>query len=296
MTIGRVTQGMLSQRAVGGLQTNLARLAEIQEKLSTGRSINRASDSPTDSTAAMRLTSAVGDAKQHSRNAADALGWLGITDTALQSVSAQLRRASDLAIQGGNAGALSADSREAIAVELEQIRDGLIGVANTQYLDRPVFGGITAGSAAYDASGAFVGEAGAVNRTVGAGAQVRVDVLGPEVFGPAGDTVFDRLTALAGALRSGDTAGVRTGMDEVKASLGRVTGALAEVGTRTNRVESAQRRADDAVITLGSAFKDVAGVDIAATVVDLQMQEVAYQAALGAAARVIQPSLMDFLR
>jgi flagellar hook-associated protein 3 FlgL len=37
-------------------------------------------------------------------------------------------------------------------------------------------------------------------------------------------------------------------------------------------------------------------VDLPATIVELQMQEVAYQAALGATARAIQPSLMDFLR
>lgn len=296
MTIGRVTSSMLSQRAVDGLQSNLARLAEIQEKLNTGRAINRASDSPTDSQAAMRLKSAVGEQEQYTRNAADARGWLGMTDTALQSASASLRRASDLAIQAGNGGALSADAREAIAVELEQIRDGLVGVANTTYLDRPVFGGITAGAAAYDAGGAYVGQPGAVERTVGDGARVRVDVHGPDVFGSTGDTVFDRLTALAGAVRASDEAGVRTGIDKVTNAQGWITSALSEVGTRTNRVEAAEQRAKDAVITLSSSYTDIAGVDIAATVVDLQMQEVAYKAALGAASRVIQPSLMDFLR
>lgn len=296
MTIGRITQSMTTQRSVGGLQANLVKLAEIQEKLSTGRSINRASDSPTDSTAAMRLKAAVGDQEQYVRNAADAMGWLGTTDTALQSVSAQLRRASDLSLQGANAGALSAASREAIATELEQIREGLVSVANTQYLGRPVFGGITAGDRAYDDSGTFVGEPGVVRRTVGDGAQVRVDVHGPDVFGPDGATVLDDLTALAAALRADDTPGVQAGIEDLKVALGRVTSTLADVGTRQNRVEAAQQRAKDAVLGLSSSFTDIAGVDIAATVVDLQMQEVAYQAALGATARVIQPSLMDFLR
>ena len=39
-----------------------------------------------------------------------------------------------------------------------------------------------------------------------------------------------------------------------------------------------------------------ASLDLPRTIVDLQMQEVAYKAALGATARVVQPSLLDFLR
>ena len=40
-------------------------------------------------------------------------------------------------------------------------------------------------------------------------------------------------------------------------------------------------------------LSEVEGVDLPATVVDLQLQEVAYQAAT---ARALQPNLMDFLR
>jgi flagellar hook-associated protein 3 FlgL len=43
-------------------------------------------------------------------------------------------------------------------------------------------------------------------------------------------------------------------------------------------------------------LSEVEGVDLPATMVELQLQEVAYQAALGATARVIQPTLVDFLR
>jgi flagellar hook-associated protein 3 FlgL len=43
-------------------------------------------------------------------------------------------------------------------------------------------------------------------------------------------------------------------------------------------------------------LSEVEGVDLPATMVELQLQEVAYQASLGAAARALQPSLVDFLR
>ena len=55
MTITRVTQGMMMDRSYLSLQTGLSRLAKTQEHLSTGRVLNRPSDSPTDTTSAMRL-------------------------------------------------------------------------------------------------------------------------------------------------------------------------------------------------------------------------------------------------
>ena len=48
MPIQRVTQNMLTDRSVGALQTGLSKLARLQEQLSTGRILNRPSDSPTE--------------------------------------------------------------------------------------------------------------------------------------------------------------------------------------------------------------------------------------------------------
>jgi flagellar hook-associated protein 3 FlgL len=53
---------------------------------------------------------------------------------------------------------------------------------------------------------------------------------------------------------------------------------------------------DSTTLDTKSALSDVEDVDVASAIVDLQMQQVAYQASLGATARVIQPSLLDFLQ
>ena len=63
-----------------------------------------------------------------------------------------------------------------------------------------------------------------------------------------------------------------------------------------HRVEAAIRTAGDNELRLATSLSDVENADLPKTVVDLQMQQVAYQAALGATARVMQPSLLDFLR
>lgn len=298
MTITRVTQSMLTDRSLSGLQGSLGRLAEIQEHLSTGRVLNRPSDSPADAASAMRLRSGIAAQQQYSRNAEDGLGWLNTIDATLQGASTQVRHARDLALQGAN-GAPSAATREALATEVDQIRASLVAAGNTSYLGRPVFGGTTAGTVAYtDTAGvaAYVADGNPVNRTIAEGVSLDVALSGPAAFGADGDSVFDHLTALSAALRAGDATGIRAGIDALTLDGDRVSSALANVGTRTVRIEQAAQAAKDAELSLTNSLSEIENADLPETMVELQMQEVAYQAALAATARVLQPSLVDFLR
>jgi flagellar hook-associated protein 3 FlgL len=233
--------------------------------------------------------------EQYGRNAQDGEGWLGTIDTALVSSLGNLRRVKDLTLQGITTGASGPQAREALATEVEQIRDGLIQTANARYLDRPVFGGATALPAAYDAAGTFTGDATPVTRTLGDNTTVRVDLTGPEVYGTGPTQLFTILSDIATHLR--------TSPDQLDGDLGRlenatnkVLTAVADVGARLNRVTSLKQTADDQVLTLKSALSEVENIDLPKTVMEVQMQQVAYQAALGATAKVIQPSLLDFLR
>ena len=296
MTTSRITQRSIGDRSLAGLQANLSRLGQIQQQLSSGKVISKPSDSPTGTVAAMQFRSEVRTNQQWSRNADDAIGWLGTLDQTLTSSLDSVRRARDLTLQGLSTGSTSPQSRAALAVEVEQLRESLLGTANTTYLGRPVFGGTTSGSQAYDAAGAFVGTVTGVTRTVGADATVRVDQPGPEVFGPAGADLFTALADIAADLRSGDDVALRSGLEALDAATTMMQNKLAEVGARYNRVEQMRKAADDRVISLTSALSGVEDIDLPRTVVDLQMQEVAYQAALGATQRIITPSLADFLR
>jgi flagellar hook-associated protein 3 FlgL len=296
MATVRMTQGMMSNQALTGMQAGLNRLAKVQEQLSSGRIINRPSDDPTGATAAMRIRASLSDQTQYVRNADDALGWLNQIDSTLSGATDQSRRAYEIALQGANTGAIGPAAREALAVEVDQIREGLVSTANAKYLDRPVFGGITSGNYAYQADGTWGGMSGQVTRTVSDGATVRVDVEGPTVFGADGDSVFDHLTALSAALRAGDAAGMSASISALDADGKQITNVRADVGARTKRVEQARASASDAELQVTSSLSEVETVDLVRATVDLQLQEVAYQAALGATSRVMQPSLMDFLR
>jgi flagellar hook-associated protein 3 FlgL len=292
----RVTERNLSQNAMRGLQANQNRLSQTEAQLTSGKQISRPSDSPTGTMTAMLLRSDLRTQDQYSRNAADGTNWLNTIDSALGSVNDQSQRVRDLMIQGMSAGAGGSDTaRAGIAAEVSQIHDSVIGVANTKYLDRPVFGGTTGGAAAYDGDGNYVGDSGTVTRTVAEGTKVRVDSGGPDVFGTGDTQLFKVLADVADHLVN-DPSQLSDDLDRLDAAMKTVQTAQASVGARTNRVQALQQTATDRGVDLQSQLSEVEDIDLPKTITDMTLQQTAYQAALGATAKVIQPSLMDFLR
>jgi flagellar hook-associated protein 3 FlgL len=280
MAITRITQNMMTRDSLASLQANLSRTARLQEQMSTGRVINRPSDSPTGAAAAMRLRDDLAATGQYQRNTQDGVSWLGIIDNALTSVTDQTREARDTALQGASAGTGGQGVRDGLAGTIDELRKSLLADANTTYLGRPV----------------FVGTTTPVTRTVADGVTIRVDADATAVFGADGDNVFSHLSDLSTALRAGDQAGIAAGIDHLNKDLDRLATAHAEVGTRAARVDAAAQTATDTELRLKSSLSNVENADLPQVIVDLQMQQTSYQAALAATSRVMQPSLLDFLR
>ena len=299
MTAFRITQRSVAQRTNANLQLSLRRLATTQEQLSSGRQISRPSDNPVGTVSALRLRSNIRASEQYVRNAEDGLGWLSAADNTLTSSLNQVRRVRDLTLQAAN-GTNGENERRAMAVEILAIRDSLIGLANTEHLGRAIFGGTADGIPPYDAAGAFqitgAAATGAIERTVAPGEQVRVNLTGPEIFGTEPNNLFNVLTTIATDLLANDPSNLDTHIAALDDRMRGVTDALGEIGARYNRVETMKDRATEQIITLKTSLSEVEDIDLPATIMDLQLQETAYKAALSATARVLQPSLVDFLR
>ncbi|HMA60799.1 MAG TPA: flagellar hook-associated protein FlgL [Halanaerobiales bacterium] len=74
------------------------------------------------------------------------------------------------------------------------------------------------------------------------------------------------------------------------------TGARAEVGAKINRLDLITNRIDDELLNTEKLNSKNEDIDLAKLVTDLKMSENVYRASLSSAARVIQPSLVDFLK
>lgn len=298
MTVNRITHQMTQRTSLANIQTNLRAMSTLQGQASSLRRIEKASDDPAGTAQALRLRSEQRALTQYDRNASDGNAWLSTVDTALTTSSTQLIRARTLAVQGNNSGAGNAQSREAIAQEIEAVRDALLGQANTTYLGRSVFAGTTDAEAAFtraaDGTYTYNGESGTVMRRISEDVQVRVDGDGAAVFGVGDTSVFATLDKLAAALRNGDDVGPF--IDAIDGHHAAVLRETATVGARTNQVAAQLVDNSTKKLAVKADISAVEDVDLAETLVNLQAQEVAYQAALGATKRVLQPTLLDYIR
>jgi flagellar hook-associated protein 3 FlgL len=131
---------------------------------------------------------------------------------------------------------------------------------------------------------------------VASGSKVRVDITGPEAFGTGDTQLFTVLTNIADNMRSGNTAELRDGLADLDAAANVLRTAVSDIGSRYNRITQAKDSALDRLLSVTSQLSDIEDIDLPKTIMEMQLQQTSYQAALAASAKVIQPSLIDFLR
>src|SRR3954451_696293 len=125
---GRVSDQMLAQSAIHHLQSNLSLIADLQNQASTGKKLNKPSDSPVGIGESLSIRSALSRNAQLSTNIDDAEGWLGTAGSTLGAVGTQLQTINTLVLQAANAGT-DQNAREAIANQIDQLRQSILGLA-----------------------------------------------------------------------------------------------------------------------------------------------------------------------
>lgn len=293
----RVTTQLMVNNTLRRLTDRLERYESAQEQLATGRRVVRPSDDPSSAARALSLRATIRARQQDVRNADDAVAHLDRADSELQSVNRTMQRVRDLALRASND--VAPGERDAIATELSALRDQLVAVANTEHDGRPLFAGTAGGPAVAQVAGAwtYAGDDGAVLRRVGDRERIQVNVTAEDAFGfTAGQDVFSTIDQLITDLGTGDQAGIRASLDRIDTGMAATNEALARIGATTNRVESTADRIEDTILTLRSELAEVQDVDLEEAIMELRVQEVAYEATLGALGRSLPTSLVSFLR
>lgn len=293
--LNRVTNLTMSANAQRTLQVQQSRLAELQEKASSLDKISRPSDDPAATAQALQTRGLLAANAQYGRNIDDGNSWLAAADLALEQATDVMHRIKDLTVLAGN-GSLSQPGKDAIALELETLNQDLLSIANAKHLGRNIFAGSS------DAASAFTGTppalsaapGSAVERRISATQTVRVDADGAAIFGSGAGSVFDTVGKMVAGLRSGTA--ITPQLGALEASFKNIVNGRAEIGTRQVQLERAGDVNTELEATLDAQRIGIEKADLGSVILDLKLQETNYQVALAATARVLQPTLMDFLR
>ncbi|MCI2240635.1 flagellar hook-associated protein FlgL [Paenibacillus sp. TRM 82003] len=303
--LGRVTQRSIALNSLNNLQASQARSSKLQEQLTSGKAYAKPSDNPVAAGNALRLHEQVAVNTEHARNIGDAQAWMTTQENALDGALSALQKVRDLTVQAASTGSNDGRARAAVAAQLREIKEQLVSSANTTHMGRPVFAGTSTATEAYtavtDTDGKVTGytpndDRGAVTRAVAPGVEVQVNLSGAAVFGDDTGSVFTEIDELIAAVNGTDGAAISEKLSVVDARLDKVTNGLATIGARVNQLDALQEAGTARADFLGQQLDEVEGVDLAKTFVEYNLQSTAYQAALQSTAKVIQPTLLDFLR
>lgn len=307
----RITNRMLGQNVVNNINRNLEYMYRVQEQMSTGKRVNRPSDDPIVVARVLAFKTSIAANDQYKKNMEDAKGWIDASESALGMATDVLQRARELAVYGAN-GTMPEESMQALGEEVEQLLDEMVQVANTSYGGRYLFGGTYTTDTPFvresdpanpDFPVKYNGNTGEQNWEIAPGVVIPVNENGSKVFMEAVDdgaggklSLFELLSDLSGALKSGDYGQVEASLGKFDQAVDHLLNIRAALGAKSNRMEMAMSRLDDTQIGLTTTMSKLEDVDLAETVMNYKNRENVYRASLATGAMVLQPSLIDYLR
>jgi len=288
----------VSRDGLAAINTATDQMSIAQEQLSTGKAWQVPSQAPA---AAAR---AVGEHAELSSIAAytQATDAASARESAADSVMSDMvdKITSAITAATSAAGTTTQSVRDAAADSLQGLREALASDVNSQFQGSYLFSGSKTDQQPYVLVGStwtYQGDNTAVQTSIGTGQQVSQTFDGQAIFqGSASQDVLTTLDNLTAAVKSGDSAGITSGISALQDAFSRATSAQSRLGVDEQSVTDAQSRLSSlqlATDTRRSADEDVNMADAATR---LTQAQVAYRAAIGAVSIANQASLIDFLR
>ncbi|WP_235867443.1 flagellar hook-associated protein FlgL [Priestia abyssalis] len=293
----RITQGMLSNNMLRNLNQSYSKLIDYQNQVSTGKKITRPSDNPTVAVQAMGYRTNLTEIEQFKTNFSKAYSSIDNADTALDDATQALQRIRELTVQASN-DTNNTENRQAIENEINELKEHLMDIANTKVGDHYIFNGgntKTAPVAVVDGKTVNTGTEGEpITIELAKGLSMPVSIKGSEVFS---NDFFQNIEELQEKLKAGVSGEeLNTYLAKIDANSDAVSTARSELGAKYNRIEVMEARTDEQEITFKRLLSDTEDVEFEKALIDLQTQTSVHQAALAVGSKVIQPTLMDFLR
>lgn len=285
----RVTQSMLSNNMLRNLSNNYNKMGKLQDQLTTQKRITRPSDDPVVAMLGLGYRDSLNKVQQYSRNISEATNWLDSTDDAISQGVKVLQRIRELTVQASN-GTYEEGQRGAIAVEVDQLKEQLETIAQTQVGGKYIFNGKNTNKA--PTAGNF--SEGDVELEIFDGIKLNVNTKGSELF----KSVFNTLDSLKSKLEDKTASDSDIGgfLDTLDSEIDHFLKIQADVGAKQNRVEMMEDRLSSQETIATEIMSKNEDVEIEKVITELITQESVQRAALSVGARIIQPSLVDFLR
>jgi flagellar hook-associated protein 3 FlgL len=295
----RITQSMLQNNMLRNLFKSQQEMDKYFTQIYTGKKLRRPSEDPFIDIRGIGNRTELEEVKQYQRNVSNVWSWMDHADDALDKATQVMQRMEYLAVQASN-DPLTESERHSILREVEQLEQQMITIANTSVNGRYIFNGTETDSPPVSFDGtqgqvdlAATGRDKPFEIEIAKGITFQVNIDPDSVFS---QDVFDKIHSFKTALESDDQVLINQSIGELNDKSQQIIAGRAELGARMNRLELIEDRLEHQGILAEDIMKTNEGVDFEEAVMNLLAQEAIHRAALASGAKLIQPSLIDFLR
>lgn len=283
---------MLSNSTLRHITNSYSKLGQLNEQMNTGKKFSKPSDNPVAAMRAMGYRTDLNRIEQYQQNISEVQNWTDSTEDALNQVGLALQKIRELTVQASN-GTLEGDQRSYIAAEVSQLKEQISSIADTQIGGKYIFGGTKTN---VPPSKDFSQATGQIEVEVFSGIKLPLNFEGAGLFS---DLVGDNgeISKLVNSLNANASEEeIGQYLSAIDVQMDNLLSARATIGARQNRVELMDDRLSSQEVFSTRILSDNEDVDLEKVIIDLTSQESVHRAAMSVGARLIQPTLMDFLR
>jgi len=292
----------MTENFITDLRRNLRTLTRQQRQLSTGLIVSRAEDNPQTVGTIIRMNQQIADMDQFETNTLLARDFLDNSESALSGIGTSLQRVRELTIRAAN-GVFDSGDRQAMRPEFVQLLDGIVASANQRFGDQYLFSGTKTSVEPFSLNIStlvvtYSGNNKSVVREIDTGQTIIVNQPGDDGSGTGTfQTIFAAIKTVIDAIDANDSFilsnSALTGIDK---AIDAVLKNRTSLGARSARMTANVARLSNVKIRSQAFRSQLQDLDIAEGITRLATAETTYRASLAVGARILQPSLLDFLR
>ena len=306
----RITQATMTNSFIRNLSKNLKQMETYHDKLTSGKEVSKPSDDPLLVGKIMDMHNNIKQNEQYNSNISDTLGWVATQDNALGGVTAGLNRIRELMIYGAN-GSLSKTDRLAIKEEVVMEIEGLTDVLNTNFDGRYIFAGQRTNTMPFNVKDGVIeynttqGSEDNIEREISQGVTIELITAG-NIFTNAADASDDNkdlgkfLNDIVIALEDGGQESLEkisgNFLGDMDKHIENVLTVRSKIGAIDNRLEASLDRNKSENINLNTILTEREDIDIAEKYMEFITMSTIYQASLSIGSKIMQPSLLDYMR
>ncbi len=294
----RVTNTMMLKTLTDGIYKVTADLMKNQEKLSSGKQINRVSDDPVAFGEIMEHKDLITALNQYSRNIDYATEQLEHVETSTSKFTDSLIRIKELAVSMAT-GTASTAGRQNTVYEVQLLQDHLIDTANANVNNKYLFSGFKTDVKPFDAAGTYAGDSNERALNIAPGTRFVHGFSGERIFkgvgNPTGADIFQIVTDFVTALNNDDTAAIQASVGQIDDAIRQIGDATSEIGARISRLQVQKQSTNEFLLQTKTLLSDIEDTDITEVAIALSYSQNSLEALQMTTAKFSKLSIFNFI-